>query len=154
LQQPELRLTSTPPLEPTDILALIVFNAPANSLTGVQQRELAVRAATLAAGFVAAPLISAVERALGLDILEIEAVSEGGTTGTRVTVGDEIAPGLVARFSQQFGPQPYGEATLEYYIGRLFRIRATFSDALAATRQTPFRRVEMAGIDFLVFFSF
>jgi translocation and assembly module TamB len=44
LSSPELALSSTPPLDPTDILSLIVFNAPANDLTSGQQRELAVRA--------------------------------------------------------------------------------------------------------------
>jgi len=155
LRQPELRLTSTPPLEPTDILSLIVFNASLNTLSSEQQRELAVRAGTLAAGFLATPLLGAIERTLGIDILEIEAISElGGGTATRVTIGDEIAPGLVARFSRQFGAYEYDEATIEYYLSRLFRIRATFSDALATTRRSPFRRVERAGIDFLVFFSF
>jgi autotransporter translocation and assembly factor TamB len=155
LRQPELRLTSTPPLEPTDILSLIVFNASLNTLSTEQQRELAVRAGTLAAGFLATPLLGAIERTLGIDILEIEAISElGGGTATRVTIGDEIAPGLVARFSRQFGAYEYDEATIEYYLSRLFRIRATFSDALATTRRSPFRRVERAGIDFLVFFSF
>lgn len=156
LNEPELRLASTPALEASEILSLIVFNSQLNQLSAGQQQELAVRAGTLAAGFLAAPLISAIERSLGLDILEIEA-ARGDTAGTalgpRVTVGDEIAPGLIARFSRQFGQLEYNEATIEYYISRLFRIRATFSDAtdLSASR---FRRVERAGIDFLIFFSF
>jgi translocation and assembly module TamB len=150
LRDPELRLASNPPLEPTDILSLIVFNTQVNQLTLEQQRQLAVRAGTLAAGFLATPLLGAIERTLGVDILEIEAVDDG----TRVTIGDELAPGLVARFSRQFGTQEYDEATIEYYLSRIFRIRATFSDAATVTRRSPFRRVERAGIDFLVFFSF
>ena len=103
----------------------------------------------------AVALISALERSLGLDILEIEAGRDGaaGFLGPRVTIGDEIAPGLVARFSRQFGRQEYNEATVEYYLSRLFRIRATFSDAGTVLR-SRFRRVERAGVDFLVFFSF
>ena len=73
--------------------------------------------------------------------------------GTRVTIGDELAPGLVARFSRQFGADEYDEATIEYDLSHILRIRATFSDASELT-QSPFRRVERAGIDFLVFFSF
>jgi translocation and assembly module TamB len=154
LREPELRLSSTPPLEPTDILSLIVFNTSTNQLNTEQQQQLAVRAGTLAAGFLATPLLGAIEKTLGLDILEIEAVNEFGATGTRVTIGDELAPGLIARFSRQFGTQQYDEATIEYYLTRLFRIRASFSDAATLSQQSPFRRVEMAGIDFLVFFSF
>jgi len=73
---------------------------------------------------------------------------------TDVTVGNEIAPGLVARFSRQFGEADYDEATIEYYLSRLFRIRATFSDAGSLTARSPFRRVERAGVDLLLFFSF
>jgi hypothetical protein len=36
----------------------------------------------------------------------------------------------------------------------MFRIRATFSDAGALIMRSPFRRVERAGIDLLLFFSF
>jgi len=153
VSNPELHLSSTPPLDSTDILSLIVFNASINDLTAAQQQELAVRAGTLAAGFIASPLVSAVQRSLGLETLGIEPVGDAGA-GPKVTIGEEIAPGLIARFSRQFGQEPYDEATIEYYLSRLFRIRATFSDAGTLVARSPFRRVERAGIDFLFFFSF
>jgi hypothetical protein len=153
LNEPELRLASTPPLDSSDILSLIVFNTSTNELTAAQQQELAVRAGTLAAGFLASPLVAALERTLGLEILEIEGPDQFGG-GPRLTIGDEIAPGLVARFSRQFGRDEYDEATLEYQLSRLLRIRGTFSDAASLSVRSPFRRVERAGIDLLVFFSF
>ena len=61
---------------------------------------------------------------------------------------------LVARFSRQFGRDEYDEATIEYHLSRLLRIRGTFSDASTLNLRSPFRRVERAGIDLLVFFSF
>jgi hypothetical protein len=151
LDGPELRLTSTPPLDPSDILSLIVFNTAVNQLNIEQQRDLVVRAGALAAGFLAAPVMSALERTLGLDTLEIEpGVDVSG--GARVTIGQEIAPGLVARFSRQFGELEYDEAVLEYYLSKILRLRATFSDAGVA--RSRFRRTERAGIDLLLFFSF
>lgn len=141
------------PLDSSDILSLIVFNASTNELTGPQQQELAVRAGTLAYGFVATPLVSALQRSLGTDTLEI-APPDAPNAGARVTVGSELVPGLVAQFTRQFGEQAYDEATVEYYISRLFRIRATFSDAGSQIQQAWFRRVERAGIDLLLFFSF
>jgi autotransporter translocation and assembly factor TamB len=152
LQEPELRLASTPPLDASDILSLIVFNTSTNELSALQQEQLAVRAGTLAAGFLAAPLMSALERSLGLSTLELEPGADA-RGGARVTIGDEIAPGLVARFSRQFGEDEYDEATIEYYLSRILRIRATFSDASDLLR-SPFRRVERAGVDFLIFLSF
>jgi autotransporter translocation and assembly factor TamB len=154
LREPELRLTSNPPLEPSDILSLIVFGVPANLLTDLQQRDLAIRAGTLAAGFLASPLVSALERTLGLEILEIEAPDDPVSGGPRVTIGDELLPGLVARFSRQFGREEYDEATIEYSLSRILRIRATFSDAVSLNARSPFRRTERAGIDLIFFFSF
>ena len=154
MRNPELRLSSTPPLDPSDILSLIVFNSSANELTVPQQTELAIRAGTIAAGFLATPLISAVQRTLGLDILEIDPTSERGGLGPRVTIAEQLAPGLVARFTRQFGQDQFDEASVEYSLSRLLRIRATFSDATSLSLRSPFRRVERAGIDLLLFFSF
>jgi hypothetical protein len=153
LHQPELHLSSTPPLDDSDILSLIVFNTASNELSSVQQQELLVRAGALAAGFIATPLLSAIENQLGLEVLEIEALGEFGG-GPKVTIGEEIFPGLVARFSRQFGPDPYDEAALEYTLSRILRLRATFSDAQTLISRSPFRRIERAGVDLLLFFSF
>jgi len=153
LREPELRLASTPPLDESDILSLIVFNTTPNSLTSAQQQELAVRAGTLAAGFLANPLLQAVQSELGLEAFTIEPSNEFGT-GPKLTIAGELAPGLIARFSRQFGQEQYDEATIEYYLSRILRLRATFSDAQALTSRSAFRRVERAGIDLLVFFSF
>jgi translocation and assembly module TamB len=153
VRQPELRLASTPPLDASEILSLIVFNTQTNQLTAAQQQDLVVRAGTLAAGFVATPLVSALETKVGLEILDIEP-GDYLAQAPKVTVGEEIAPGLVARFSRQFGSEPYDEATVEYYLARILRLRATFSDAQSYNARSPFRRVERAGIDLLFFFSF
>lgn len=153
LHQPELHLASTPPLDASDILSLIVFNTSTNQLSGIQQQELMVRAGALAAGFIATPIVSAIENEIGIDILELEPGGDFGT-GFKLTVGDEILPGLVARFSRQFGQEPYDEATIEYALSRILRLRATFSDAQSLNARSPFRRTERAGIDLLFFFSF
>ena len=153
MRQPELRLASTPPLDESDILALIIFNTSTNQLTAPQQQQLLVRAGTLAAGFLATQVVAAIESEVGLDILELETGGDFGG-GPKLTIGEEIAPGLVARFSRQFGQEPYDEATIEYAISRIFRLRATYSDAQTLALRSPFRRVERAGIDLLVFFSF
>lgn len=152
LKEPELRLASTPPLDESDILSLILFNTSTNELSTAQQQELVVRAGTLAASFLATPILSAIENEIGLDTLEIEPGELG--IEPKVTIGQELAPGLVARFSRQFGQEGYDELAIEYYLSRILRLRATFSDAQTLTAWTRFRRVERAGIDLLFFFSF
>jgi autotransporter translocation and assembly factor TamB len=153
MNKPELRLASNPPLDSSDILALIVFNRAANELTANQQQDLLVRAGTLALGFLAGQVLSTLQSKLGLEVLELDTSSDP-TGGAKLTIGDEVLPGIVARFSRDFGPEPYDEATVEYYLSRLLRLRATFSDAQSLNARSPFRRVERAGIDLLVFFSF
>ena len=153
LREPELRLSSTPPLDQSDILSLIVFNTSTNQLSAPEQQQLLVRAGALAAGFLATQVVSAIENQIGIHILEVDPSGDFGG-GPKVTIGQEIAPGLVARFSRQFGQEPYDEATVEYQLTRLLRLRATFSDAQSLNARSPFRRVERAGIDLLVFFSF
>jgi len=152
LKQPELRLASTPPLDQSDILSLIVFNTSTNQLSAAQQQQLVARAGVLAAGFLAQPIVAAISNETGIDILEIEPGDVG--TDVKVTIGHEIAPGLIARFSRQFGQDAYDEATIEYILSRLFRLRATFSDAQTLATTTMFRRVERAGVDLLLYFSF
>jgi hypothetical protein len=99
-------------------------------------------------------MLSTIQSKLGLEILEVQTGGDVVGDVAKFTVGDEIAPGLVARFSRQFGSEPYDEATVEYYLSRILRLRATFSDAQTLNARSPFRRVERAGIDLLLFFSF
>src|SRR5262249_2449959 len=115
--------------------------------------DLLLRAGALAAGFAATPIVSALESRLGLSTLDIEPSGDFGM-GPKVTIGEEILPGLQAQFSRQFGTEPYDMATIEYYLSRLFRLPATFSDAQSLIAMSPFRRIERAGIDLLLFFSF
>src|SRR4029077_5294075 len=89
MKQPELHLTSTPPLDESDILSLIIFNTSTNQLTAPQQQQLLVRAGTLAAGFLAGQVLSAVQTEVGLDILELETGGDFGT-GPKITIGEEI----------------------------------------------------------------
>jgi hypothetical protein len=96
--------------------------------------------------------VAAITNETGIDIFEVEPGGIGADV--KITIGHEIAPGLVARFSREFGQEAYDEATIEYTLSRLFRIRATFSDAQTLTSSSLFRRVERAGIDLLLYFSF
>ena len=134
----------------SDTLCLIVFHTWTTEPSAAQPQQLVARAGVLAAGFLAQPLVSAISAETGIDIFEIEPGDVG--TDVKITIGHEIAPGLVARFTRQFGRADYDEATIEYYLSRLFRIRASFSDAQALASRSFFRRVERAGLALLLYF--
>ena len=90
---------------------------------------------------------------LGLEAFEIEPGGEAGS-GPTVTIGGELAPGLVARFSRQFGQESWNEATIEYYLSRLFRhsrdvFRRPVDDRALGVPPGGARRHRL-----LVFFSF
>ena len=152
---PELELTSSPALEESDILSLLLFNQPANELGAGQRNELAVQAAALASGFVVSPAISAVGKQLGLDFLQLEPTGSGNSASFRLSAGREIWKGLFLTYSREFSSDPYNEAILEYELTHYLRLRAKGSDAPGArTREALFQRVERFGIDLLFFFSY
>jgi autotransporter translocation and assembly factor TamB len=152
---PELELTSSPALEESDILSLLLFNQPANELGAGQRNELAVQAATLASGFVVSPAISAVGEKIGLDFLQLEPTGSGSSASFRLSAGREIWKGLFLTYSREFSSDPYDEILAEYELSRYLRLRAMGSDAPGArTRDSLFHRVERFGVDVLFFFSY
>jgi autotransporter translocation and assembly factor TamB len=152
---PELELTSSPPLEQSDILSLLLFNRPANELAAGQRNELAVQAATLASGFVVSPAFSELAERLGLDFLQLEPTTSGNSAAFRLSAGREIWRGLFVTYSREFSSDPYNEVFIEYELNQYLRLRASGSDAPGArTRESLFRRVERFGVDVLFFFSY
>src|SRR4030095_13420795 len=73
---PELQLSSTPPLDESDILSLIVFNRPVNELGTGERSSLAATAGGIATGFIASPLGASIGKALDLDLFEISTTTE------------------------------------------------------------------------------
>ena len=104
-RKPELSLSSTPPLDEGDILALIVFNQPLNQLGTGQQNSLAQRAGGIAAGFVVSPLAEALGSTLDLDQFEVETTDPTGRVNPAVVIGQQVTQDMFLRFRQQFGNQ-------------------------------------------------
>jgi len=153
---PELELTSTPSLDESDILSLLLFGQPANELATGQRNELALQAATLASGFVVSPAVAAVGEKLGLDFLQLEPVGTAGTNSFRLSAGREIWKGLCLTYAREFSSDPFNELLAEYELSQYLRLRANGSDARggARARNSLFQRVERFGIDVIFFFSY
>ncbi|HEX6163364.1 MAG TPA: translocation/assembly module TamB domain-containing protein, partial [Vicinamibacterales bacterium] len=123
-RQPQVRLSSQPPLDEADVLSLIVFNQPINQLGEGERLNLAERAGGLAVGYLATPLANSIARALDLDIFEIRAA--GGENGQpSIAVGQQFGSRLFVSFRQEFGSDDYSQLSFEYRINELLRLVST-----------------------------
>jgi autotransporter translocation and assembly factor TamB len=155
-RNPTLSFSSTPPLDEADILALIVFNRPMNSLASGERSAIIDLASATAAGFVVSPLTESLGRALNLDLLEVETTSDGGNTGGMLTIGQQVGDKLYFKFRQQFGAQEVSEFVLEYQLGAFLRLQASAADGEGVGRanRSLTRRIERAGLDLIFYFSY
>lgn len=152
---PELALSSTPPLEESDILALIVFNRPVNELGTGERSSLAATAGGIATGFLAAPLGESIGRALDLDLFEITTTTDEGELGAGVTLGHQIGDRAFVKLRQQFGERNVSEFMLEYQLFQFLRLQATAAPETSGSgNRLNQRRIERGGIDLIFFFSY
>jgi autotransporter translocation and assembly factor TamB len=155
LTAPELSLSSTPPLEESDILALIVFNRPVNELGTGERSSLAATAGGIATGFIAAPLGESIGRALDLDLFEITTSTDEGDLGAGVTLGQQLGDKAFLRLRQQFGERSTTEFMLEYRLSKFLRLEATAApETSGSANRLNQRRVERGGLDLIFFFSY
>jgi autotransporter translocation and assembly factor TamB len=153
---PQLELTSNPPLEESDILALIVFNRPVNELGTGERSSLAATAGGIATGFIAAPLGESIGKALDLDLFEIApTTSESGDLGAAITLGQQVNERTFLKLYQQFGARSTTEFQLEYQLARFLRTQLSAApETTGSANRVNQRRVERAGIDLIFFFSY
>ena len=154
-KKPELQLTSNPPLEESDILALIVFNRPVNELGTGERSSLAATAGGIATGFIAAPLGESIGRALDLDLFEITTTTEEGDLGAGITLGQQFGERTFLKLRQQFGERNTTEFLIEYQLARFLRLEVTAApEASGSANRLNQRRIERGGIDLIFFFSY
>jgi translocation and assembly module TamB len=154
-KRPQLALTSNPPLEESDILALIVFNRPVNELGTGERASLATTAGGIATGFLAAPLGESIGRALDLDLFEITTTTDEGDLGAGLTVGQQIGDRAFVKLRQQFGERNVTEFLIDYQLTRFMRVEATAApETSGSANRIGERRIERAGIDLIFFFSY
>jgi autotransporter translocation and assembly factor TamB len=152
LKQPEIILTSTPPLEQADILSLIIFNQPVNTLGEGQQVSLAQRAQQLATGAVAGQLAQSIGNAIGVDLFEISTAPEGGGAAS-LTIGQQVGQHLYVKVQQGVGAQSQTNFILEYELTRWLRLQTNVLQG-SSTQQSLFQRMQGSGADLLFFFSY
>jgi autotransporter translocation and assembly factor TamB len=152
LQRPEIVLTSTPPLEQADILALIVFNQPLDQLGEGQQISLVQRAQAMATGAVAGQLAKSVGDALHLDTFDIQLAPDSGAAA-ELTIGQQIGQKLFVKVEEGVGDISTTNFVLEYQLNKWLRLQSNLLQG-ASTQQQLFQRMQGSGVDLLLFFSY
>ncbi|HEV8347622.1 MAG TPA: translocation/assembly module TamB domain-containing protein, partial [Vicinamibacterales bacterium] len=153
MTQPEIVLSSVPPLDQADILSLIVFNQPLNTLGEGQQISLAARAQTLATGALAGELAKEIGDALGVDTFEISTAPELAGTYATLTVGQQLGQNLYVKIEQGLGDQSTTNVILEYELAKWLRLQTNVLQG-SSTQQNLFQRMQGSGADLLFFFSY
>lgn len=156
-QRPQLRFSSNPPMDESDVIALIIFNRPLSDLESGERGAIADVAGSAVGGLIVSPLTDSIGRALNLDVLEVgTTTTDTGGTGGTVTVGKQVDDNLFFRFRQQFGSQEVSEFILEYQLARFLRIQASAAEGegVGRAQRSLTRRIERAGLDLIFYFSY
>ncbi|MCC6764424.1 MAG: translocation/assembly module TamB domain-containing protein [Deltaproteobacteria bacterium] len=112
--RPTLALASEPELDQADVLAVLLFGAPADRLSRSQSVGLREQALGIAGGYVASELRESVANALGVDDLQFDA-GTSGLQDARVSVGKYVADDIFVSLAHRFG-QSVEELRIEYVI--------------------------------------
>lgn len=142
-RRPVLALSSQPPLDEGDVLALIVFNQPLNQLGDSQQVDLLQRAGDMALGAVASSLTAAIGRSLDVDLFEVRAPTSG--KAGEVQLGTQVGERVFVGFRQQFGSADASRLSIEYRLTEALRLLTSFGQG--ADRNADTRDREAAGVD-------
>lgn len=155
-RNPTLSLSSDPPLDQADVLALIVFNQPVNQLGTGQQNSLAQRAGGIAAGFAVSPIAQALGDTLDLDLFDVETTDPSGRVNPALVIGQQVDQNLFVKFRQQFGNQQVSQFLLEYRLADFLRLQANFAEGegLARGNRSLTQRIERYGTDLVFYFAF
>lgn len=156
VRDPRISLSSEPPLDEADVLALIVFNQPVNQLGIGQQNSLAERAGGIAAGLAVSPIAQALGNTLNLDLFDVETTDTTGRVNPAVVIGEQVNERVFVKFRQQFGNQEVSQFLLEYRLADYLRLQANAAegDGLTRANRSLTQRVERYGADLVFYFAF
>jgi autotransporter translocation and assembly factor TamB len=125
MRQPELQLSSRPPLDEGDVLSLIIFNQPVSQLGEGEQVALLERAGDLAASALATRLTESIGNVLDVELFQIRAPTSG--QAGEVALGTQLGEGLFVGLRQQFGRSDATHVSLEYQLTETLRLLTAFA---------------------------
>ena len=150
-RSPQVTLSSRPPLDEGDVLSLIVFNQPMNSLSASEQVNLGERAASIAAGALTTPLADSIARALNLDLFEIQVPTSEDGTGA-LAFGTRFGSRVFLGVKRQFGREEASVVSLEYRVTEFLRVVSSVAQGALQAHAT--RRMDQSGVDLIFVFRY
>jgi len=126
VEKPTLTLTSDPRLEQADILALLLFGKPIDSLSQKEQGTLQQNALSITSGYVASQIANSVSTALGLDSLGVD-ISQVDFSGGRIGFGRYIGNKTYVSVSQKLAEDQGRDVSFEYEVAPNWKIGSTTS---------------------------
>ena len=125
-QKPALTLSSDPRLDQADILAVLLFGKPINSLDQNQRGSVQQSALNITSGFVAGQLANSVSQALGLDRLGLD-VGEVNASGGQIGFGRYVGSNTYFSVSQELSGQRGENVSLDYQFAPDWKISTSRS---------------------------
>lgn len=122
LRQPELSLTSEPPMEETDILSVLVTGAPRGAAGSGGAGEEAAR--LMAANYLAEQLRSRLQDRFSVDQLKLSLTDQGGA---ELTIGQNVTEDLYVSYANTLGSEGERRLNAEYTLTPVWSLNGTTS---------------------------
>jgi translocation and assembly module TamB len=137
-RQPQLSFSSTPELEQTDILSLLIVGKTMDRLSSSEQQDLSSQLGGAAGSIVAGQLQEVIGGALGLDTLTIGAGETFGTGG--ISIGQYVTQDIFLSYEMGLGTSGGNRVGIEYSITPSLKLKGSTSDTGSSAIDFLWRR--------------
>ncbi|NNE09532.1 MAG: translocation/assembly module TamB, partial [Gemmatimonadetes bacterium] len=127
LLEPELALTSEPPMPEGDIMSFLLFGRPLEELNNNQVDLVQRRATDIATVFGTGKLEAKLADQLGVDLVRIRSTS-GDSGGTSLVLGKYVSRKVLLEYEQAIESSVFF-ISLDYILSRHFRIRTLYGQS-------------------------
>jgi translocation and assembly module TamB len=124
--QPQITFSSTPELEQSDILSLLIVGKTMDRLTSSDQQNLAGQLGGAAGGLIAGKLQDALGEALGLDMFTIG--TGDGPGGSSLSIGQYLSQDIFMSYEVGMGKGVGNRVGVEYNITPELKLKGSTSD--------------------------
>ncbi len=127
-QNPELILSSEPPVPAGDIISGLLFGRPMSDLDSGQAEMMEARSREILASYGSAVLGTQMARQLGVDVITIKH-GEGAGDASRLMVGKYLSPRVMVSYKQVLSSRSAFYVSLSYLLRSYLKVMTTASQS-------------------------